>query len=219
MHEDYGLKLRRQPRPLTAVAGQRFDYVITLCDKVREFPRDHGSALAIHWSLPDPAAAAATDQASYPEFRRIATELNTRIDYLLPVLTHLQFGGMTHDNRHDRTGQRPLPVDDVDTAVDFDTSHPDSRWAARGTGLRRSHPWPCGCRSPGSPAPARAPMPDGAIPVPGGCNRIHLIVDDITAEIDRQRVAGPALPQRHHQRSRRPSGPVARPRRQPHRPV
>ena len=88
MHEDYGLKLRRQPRPLTAVAGQRFDYVITLCDKVREFPRDHGSALAIHWSLPDPAAAAATDQASYPEFRRVATELNTRIDHLLPVLAH-----------------------------------------------------------------------------------------------------------------------------------
>ena len=89
MREDYGLDLsHRHPKPLTSVAGRRFDYVITLCDKVREYPRDHGAALAIHWSLPDPAAAAPTNRASYPEFRRLATELNTRIDYLLPVLAH-----------------------------------------------------------------------------------------------------------------------------------
>lgn len=89
IREDYGLDLRRwHPKALTAVAERSFDYVITLCDKVREYPREHGSALAIHWSLPEPGAAAATDRASYPEFRRVATELNTRIDFLLPILTH-----------------------------------------------------------------------------------------------------------------------------------
>jgi catechol 2,3-dioxygenase-like lactoylglutathione lyase family enzyme len=33
-------------------------------------------------------------------------------------------------------------------------------------------------------------MPDGAKPGPGGWNRIHFIVDDIAAEVDRLRAAG-----------------------------
>jgi predicted enzyme related to lactoylglutathione lyase len=33
-------------------------------------------------------------------------------------------------------------------------------------------------------------MPDGARPGPGGWNRIHLIVDDIDAEVARLRAAG-----------------------------
>lgn len=83
LHEDYGIDLgSRRPRPLDAVAGRRFDYVITLCDKVREVPRDHGSAVTTHWSLPDPSASGGTDSATYPEFRRVATELDTRIEFL-----------------------------------------------------------------------------------------------------------------------------------------
>jgi len=37
---------------------------------------------------------------------------------------------------------------------------------------------------------AGRPMPDGATPGPGGWNRIHLIVDDIDAEVARLRAAG-----------------------------
>jgi catechol 2,3-dioxygenase-like lactoylglutathione lyase family enzyme len=37
---------------------------------------------------------------------------------------------------------------------------------------------------------AGRPMPDGAKPGPGGWNRIHLIVDDIAAEVARLRAAG-----------------------------
>ena len=37
---------------------------------------------------------------------------------------------------------------------------------------------------------AARPMPDGAKPEPGGWNRIHLIVDDIDAEVARLRAAG-----------------------------
>jgi predicted enzyme related to lactoylglutathione lyase len=33
-------------------------------------------------------------------------------------------------------------------------------------------------------------MPDGRRPEPGGWNRIHLIVDDIAAEVERLREAG-----------------------------
>jgi protein-tyrosine-phosphatase/DNA-binding transcriptional ArsR family regulator len=87
MRDMYDIDLRGgRPKALTAVGRRRFDHVITLCDKVREYARDHGLATTMHWSLPDPSAAADSDRASYPEFRRVASELNSRIDFLLPVL-------------------------------------------------------------------------------------------------------------------------------------
>jgi catechol 2,3-dioxygenase-like lactoylglutathione lyase family enzyme len=42
----------------------------------------------------------------------------------------------------------------------------------------------------GPASSAGRPMPDGAKPAPGGWNRIHLIVDDIDAEVARLRDAG-----------------------------
>ncbi len=82
-------------------------------------------------------------------------------------------------------------VDDVDRAIDFYTTHlgftlglnaaPAFAEVTRGTlRLLLSGPTSSGAR----------PMPDGARPVPGGWNRIHLIVDDITAQVARLRAAG-----------------------------
>ena len=42
----------------------------------------------------------------------------------------------------------------------------------------------------GPTSSAGRPMPDGRRPEPGGWNRIHLIVDDIEAEVARLRTAG-----------------------------
>jgi catechol 2,3-dioxygenase-like lactoylglutathione lyase family enzyme len=42
----------------------------------------------------------------------------------------------------------------------------------------------------GPESSAGRPMPDGRKPRPGGWNRIHLIVDDIDAEVERLRSAG-----------------------------
>ena len=42
----------------------------------------------------------------------------------------------------------------------------------------------------GPDSSAARPMPDGARPRPGGWNRIHLIVDDLDAEVARLRSAG-----------------------------
>ena len=42
----------------------------------------------------------------------------------------------------------------------------------------------------GPTSSAGRPMPDGTKPRPGGWNRIHLIVDDIEAEVTRLRDAG-----------------------------
>jgi catechol 2,3-dioxygenase-like lactoylglutathione lyase family enzyme len=82
-------------------------------------------------------------------------------------------------------------VDDVDASIDFYTTHlgftlrmsaaPAFADVVRGT-LR--------LLLSGPTSSAGRPMPDGAQPSPGGWNRIHLIVDDIAAEVDRLRDAG-----------------------------
>jgi catechol 2,3-dioxygenase-like lactoylglutathione lyase family enzyme len=82
-------------------------------------------------------------------------------------------------------------VDDVQASIDFYTSHlgftlkssaaPAFADVVRG-GLR--------LLLSGSQSSAGRPMPDGRRPGPGGWNRIHLIVDDLEAEVDRLRSAG-----------------------------
>ena len=42
----------------------------------------------------------------------------------------------------------------------------------------------------GPKSSAGRPMPDGRTPEPGGWNRIHFIVEDIEAEVERLRAAG-----------------------------
>ena len=42
----------------------------------------------------------------------------------------------------------------------------------------------------GPKSSAGRPMPDGRTPEPGGWNRIHFVVDDIDAEVERLRAAG-----------------------------
>jgi len=87
MRDDYGLDIGRQTsKPLEVFAGQAFDQVITLCDRVREVcPEFPGGPPAIHWSLANPAGAG-PDDATYPLFQNTATELETRIGFLLAGL-------------------------------------------------------------------------------------------------------------------------------------
>jgi ArsR family transcriptional regulator, arsenate/arsenite/antimonite-responsive transcriptional repressor / arsenate reductase (thioredoxin) len=67
--------------------SQRFDRVITLCDRVREIcPEFPSHPELVHWSVPDPAQEGPTDRASYPAFERTAVELETRIHFLIPLL-------------------------------------------------------------------------------------------------------------------------------------
>jgi catechol 2,3-dioxygenase-like lactoylglutathione lyase family enzyme len=82
-------------------------------------------------------------------------------------------------------------VDDVEQALDFYTTHfgftvgtnavPAFADATRGR-LRLLLSGPA--------SSAGRPMPDGRVPGPGGWNRIHLIVDDLAAEVERLRAAG-----------------------------
>jgi protein-tyrosine-phosphatase len=68
-------------------ARRRFDYVITLCDWVREVcPEFPGHPGYLHWSIPDPAAAGGSDQDTYPAFEQMAAELETRIGFWLAAI-------------------------------------------------------------------------------------------------------------------------------------
>jgi protein-tyrosine-phosphatase len=89
MREDYGIDLSKwRPHPLNAVTRRPFDHVITLCDKVYQYVREKGPPPTMHWSLPDPAASNDSGQARYTQFRGVANEIDTRIQYLLPALAH-----------------------------------------------------------------------------------------------------------------------------------
>ena len=77
----------RRSRHLNEFTGQRFDYVISLCDRVREVcPEFPGAPQAIHWSLRDPAREPGNEQQTLPAFERTATELATRIGFLLEAI-------------------------------------------------------------------------------------------------------------------------------------
>ena len=91
MREEYGIDLEgRRSKHLGEFESERFDRVVTLCDRVREVcPEFPGAPVATHWSMPDPAAGDDGDPAStHPAFRQIATELETRIGFLLADLAH-----------------------------------------------------------------------------------------------------------------------------------
>src|SRR5437667_1831987 len=82
-------------------------------------------------------------------------------------------------------------VDDVETAIAFYTAHlgftlisktlPAFADVSRGD-LR--------LLLSGPTSSAGRPMPDGRRPSPGGWNRIHFVVSDLEAEVERLRAAG-----------------------------
>jgi len=93
-HDDAVLAMRehgidisgRRSKNLSEFAHQRFDHVISLCDRVREVCPDFpGPPIVAHWSMPDPAAHADGGRAA---FARTADELTIRIEFLLYAIQH-----------------------------------------------------------------------------------------------------------------------------------
>ena len=99
---------RYTSKSLDLFVGQRFDYIITVCDRVRDgcpvFPDD---PVRIHWSFPDPALVEDSD-AQARAFHTVQRELCTRIRYLLTC-------------KHPVTGRR-LPVRSL-VRAEIETTH------------------------------------------------------------------------------------------------
>jgi catechol 2,3-dioxygenase-like lactoylglutathione lyase family enzyme len=82
-------------------------------------------------------------------------------------------------------------VDDVEAAIAWYTTHLGfsvlTNYAPAFADVRRGA---LRLLLSGPTSSAGRPMPDGELPRPGGWNRIHLIVDDLSAEVARLRGAG-----------------------------
>ncbi len=60
--------------------GERFDFVITVCDQAREAcPIFPGADRRLHWSLPDPAAVQGTEEERLGTFRRVRDEIAAHV--------------------------------------------------------------------------------------------------------------------------------------------
>lgn len=77
---------QQQSRSLNEFIHQRFDFVITVCDKARETcPTFPGEAVHMHWGLPDPAAVKdPTERAEV--FAWTAQQLQQRIQHFLNAI-------------------------------------------------------------------------------------------------------------------------------------
>jgi arsenate reductase len=66
--------------------NERFDFVVTVCDRAREscpfFPGGHEQ---LHWGFDDPAEAAGTEAEQLAVFRRVMLEIAGRLKTFMPL--------------------------------------------------------------------------------------------------------------------------------------
>lgn len=78
----------KEPKGLEGLERQRWDFVITVCDRAREAcPIFPGTPVLAHWGMPDPAEVEGTDEDKLRAFRETLMTLGRRIDLLqaLPI--------------------------------------------------------------------------------------------------------------------------------------
>lgn len=72
------------PKHFDRFSNQKFDYVVTLCDKVREVcPQFPAGPERIHWSMADPSVEGTNPDERLAAFRRTASDIETRVKFLL----------------------------------------------------------------------------------------------------------------------------------------
>src|SRR5512141_1566012 len=77
---------RARSKVITEFLDQRFDYVITVCDRARgTCPVFPGSTNTLHWGLDDPSDAQGTDEERLAAFRRTETEGASRLRPFIEV--------------------------------------------------------------------------------------------------------------------------------------
>jgi protein-tyrosine-phosphatase len=86
--EKRGIDIRSQRSSgLDAIDGVDFDFVVTVCDHLKEECPDYpATGRRLHWSTPDPVSEG-EDAGKLSAFERVAEDLATRIAYLIPLLS------------------------------------------------------------------------------------------------------------------------------------
>ncbi|MDE2058292.1 MAG: arsenate reductase ArsC [candidate division NC10 bacterium] len=79
--DEVGIDLRgHTSKTIDAFLGERWDYVITVCDSANErCPMFPGRTTRIHWSFDDPSQATGTDEDRLKSFRRVRDAILTRL--------------------------------------------------------------------------------------------------------------------------------------------
>jgi arsenate reductase len=79
--DEVGIDLRGHvSKTLDRFLGDRWDYVITVCDSANErCPFFPGAAQRVHWSFDDPSAATGTDEERLAAFRRVRDAIRARL--------------------------------------------------------------------------------------------------------------------------------------------
>jgi arsenate reductase len=76
----------RTPRGMDGLDRERWDFVITVCDRAREScPYFPGHPVLAHWGMPDPAEVEGSDDTKRAAFRDTFVTLSRRIDLLLAL--------------------------------------------------------------------------------------------------------------------------------------
>jgi arsenate reductase (thioredoxin) len=71
---------RAESKTIDRFLDQRFDYVITVCDRAKATcPVFPGSENTLHWGLDDPSEVAGTDDEKLAAFRRTEMEVSARL--------------------------------------------------------------------------------------------------------------------------------------------
>jgi protein-tyrosine-phosphatase len=74
------------PKGLEGVERERWDFVITVCDRAKEAcPIFPGTPVMAHWGMPDPAEVTGSEAEKRQAFRDTFVTLNRRIDLLLAL--------------------------------------------------------------------------------------------------------------------------------------
>lgn len=84
---DSGIQWRgHPPRGLDGLERERWDLVITVCDRAKEAcPVFPGQPILAHWGMPDPAEAEGDEPAKSAAFVKALTLISRRIDLLLAL--------------------------------------------------------------------------------------------------------------------------------------
>ena len=103
-----GVEWRGRPKGLDAVVSERWDFVITLCDRAREVcPTFPGQPIYAHWGIPDPAETPGNESERLHAFEEALMYLHRRID-LMRVVPFEQLERAAAEQRLGAIG-KPLP--------------------------------------------------------------------------------------------------------------